>query len=434
MSQSRKLALLAGAALSLNAFGVASAQTADQDRAYQAEMLADASSRTSLLQHGGGGHDGQFHIGDGTGNYRLNIGGYTQFRYVLNFRDDDSAATEDEDFANGFDLARANLIFSGNIINPETTFYIRGDFGGGETGEEDGSFDLLEAWGNYQFDNGIGLKWGQYKVPVLREWLVSDIYQLAADRSVMHSVFGPGYTQGIAVHYRDESWGFVLSANDGPGTGNTSFFNQTESDVGLTGRLEVKWAGDWEQFDDFTSFRGSTENYAGMLGAGVHWSHYGDTAAFAGGAPVSVAEMDLILYSVDLSVEGDGWNLFAAFVGQHNDPDGSDSSDDFGFLVQGGWFMTEQFELFGRWDAVFPDEDAYGPGFDEDFHTLTFGANYYFVEGSHAAKFTADIQIFLNEVGQNTPVARTAPNAYTTLLPDTEDGQVALRFQMQLVF
>jgi len=28
----------------------------------------------------------------------------------------------------------------------------------------------------------------------------------------------------------------------------------------------------------------------------------------------------------------------------------------------------------------------------------------------------------------------TAPNAYTTLLPDTDDGQVSLRLQMQLVF
>ena len=78
---------------------------------------------------------------------------------------------------------------------------ITGDFGSIDGGE--GSFRLLDAWGNYEFDNGLNLKWGQFKVPVLREFLVDERYQLAVDRSVTHSAFATGYTQGVSLSYRD---------------------------------------------------------------------------------------------------------------------------------------------------------------------------------------------------------------------------------------
>src|SRR4051812_33300258 len=81
-------------------------------RAYQAELLADAAMRTSELQGNSAGYNnGKFSITDGGAN-TLNIGGYIQARYLMNFRDDQP---NNEDFTEGFQLRRTRMIFSGTV-------------------------------------------------------------------------------------------------------------------------------------------------------------------------------------------------------------------------------------------------------------------------------------------------------------------------------
>lgn len=434
--QNSKIMLIAGAALSATTFS-AIAETP----AYQNELRADAASRASLLQTGANaGHNSNgFYVGSGDGNFNLYVGGYTQFTYTLSFRDGDDSSLmgESEDFTNGFDAKRTRLIFQGNVLNPNLSFYIEGGFD--YMGESNnGNFNLLEAWGNYNFDNGWGIKWGQYRVPLTRENMVDARHQLAGDRSVVDSVFNADRTQGVAVHYRGDNLGFVASINDGAGNRSTPFWTgatnagglAVESDIALTARLEYMFAGDWGRFEDFTSFRNS-DDIAVLLGGAIHWQQGGETAGFAGGTEVALTDYDLLTYTIDLSVEGNGWNVFGSFVGRSVDADGSSDVDDFGWLIQGGFFVADQFEIFGRYDSVIVD-DAYAA--DETFNTITLGANYYFVPESHAAKFTFDVAWFLDDPSENSPVAATAPNSRTSLVPDAEDNQFALRAQMQLVF
>lgn len=431
MNRKNVLVALAGVALS----SVALAQsTTDQDRAYAAELMADAQTRTSLLQAGGSGHDGAFHISDGAGNYRLNIGGYTQFRYYLNWRDGDTNTTgggaHDSGFTNGFELSRTRLEFSGNVINPNTTFYIQTAF------DNSGEFSLLDAYGKYQFDNGMGLIWGQFRAPVYREVLVAESKQLTADYSVTGTAFDPDRTQGIALDYRGESFYGIFSFNDGGNSDNTPYAAAGDADYGLTARLEGKLAGEWERFDDFTSFR--NQEFAALLGGAIHYQQTGNTAAFANGVPVSRPQANTILWTIDASLEGNGWNLFGAFLSAHQDPDAGASSDDFGFVLQGGVFATDNLEIFGRWDASFPDDEGLGrsTSTDEDFHTLTFGVNNYFVPESHAAKLTVDMQWFIDQANENAIASTVAGTSNNTvgILPDNDDGQVAFRIQMQLMF
>ncbi len=447
MTRITTAALIAGAALGMNA----SAQTnLDTDRAYAAELLAVAGARASLLQSGTAGHDGNFFMASGDGNFRLNISGATQFRYVLNFLDDGDNTTsspDDEDFANGFDLARAFIDFSGNVINPETTFKIRGEFAENYGADSDfGDFELQDAWGQHEFENGVSLRWGQFKVPVAYEnYYVDDTYQLAVDRSVTNAFFDADYTQGIALSYRDDTWGGTVSLNDGGFTANTPFFSAAEADFGLTARVDFLLAGgDWSTFIDFTSFRGN-DTFDARLGAGIHWQTAGDTAAFGGPgttAQVAVADMDYLLYSIDLSLEGNGWNIFAAFLGSSTDIDGTGGAsstdfDNYGGVIQGGYFVSDQWELFARWDAIFFDDDlttGTAGNDDDDFHTATFGFNYYFVPESHAAKFSADLQWFFSEQNSGTGINRIAPSQTTALLPNRGDDEVAIRLQMQLMF
>ncbi len=418
------LALLAGAAMGA---GVASAQTAN-NASLERELLADAGARVSFQAGGTAGHDGSFFIGSADGNNRLEIGGYTQFRYIIGSRD---ATSPDEDFTSGFELPYAALTFGGNVINQNLTFFIRGYFDEGLGGN--GNFMLADAYGTYTFDNNVTIVWGQFIVPVIRERMVDDTMQLAAGRSVMTSTFDPDYTQGFAVTYANDNFKILGAIDDGAATRNTPYYSTAEADFGVTGRAEFKWAGDWDQFNDFTSWQG-TEGYAGMFGVAGHWQTSGDTGNTTTFTGTDVTNVDLFLYSADVSVEGNGWNAHGAFVGRTIDPDNASSTDEYGALVQGGFFVTEQDELFARWDAIFSDSSVNTSG-DDDYHTLTFGVNHYFVAGSHAAKFTGQVQWALNDqAGANTVTGFTTPNSMTGVLPTSQDGQINFLGQVQLVF
>ncbi len=56
----------------------------------------------------------------------------------------------------------------------------------------------------YTWENGVSVKWGQFRMPLTRAFSVEDEFQLAADRSITDRVFSPGYTQGIQVGWQDD--------------------------------------------------------------------------------------------------------------------------------------------------------------------------------------------------------------------------------------
>lgn len=455
MSRKTNVLLFAGAALGMGTTAVAS--DLDLDRAYAAELRADANGRTSLLQAGGGsGHDGMFHIGDASGANRLNVRGVMQFRYLADFRDSSATIGTDNDTTLGFQMARARLIFDGNVINENLSFRVDGDFASPANGDNTGAggaagfdnfgvFTLHNAYASYAFEgegSGWSVTWGQMKAPLLYEEFGNEDWMgLAVERSLVNEVFTGGYTQGIAFNYMADQWSFTGVINDGAGTANSPYNFQAvgnpEADFGITARLDWKIQGDWAQFADMTSFRGS--NMGARIGGGIHYQSMGDTnPSFAAGPPGSLNPIeDLLVYTIDGAVEGDGWNLYAAFVGQnvqYQGASGFSDNDNFGVVVQGGVFLTNDFEVFGRYDGIFMDSAT--PGFvaaaDDSFNFLTVGGNYYFVPESHAAKFTGDIVFSFNDTLPNGGLL--LPSNTTGVLGDITDGEVLLRLQMQLVF
>ena len=436
MNRSTKLGLLAGAAFSLGAPGVTIADSAtpsgastDEIRALVADMLADAETRSSLLQSGGtAGHDGKFFLASPGGDFRLNIGGQIQFRYVINFRDEGDnglGGPANDDFESGFQTRRTRLEFNGDIYN-DFFYAVQVDFnraGGGGT--------LLDAYAGYDFGNGFKLQFGQFKSPFLREELVSSKRQLAVDRSFTNGLFNQGRSQGIQLTYSEENWRTMLSFNDGERTANTDFTanNQGlggvrggEADYAFTGRFEYLGAGTWKQFEDFTSARGS-EGFAWLLGAAIHWQDgAADLILDNGGSIFS--------WTLDASLEGDGWNAYGAFIGRHVDGEFTDagSADQYGFVLQGGYYVTEDIEPFIRWDALIPDSGAM-------FNVLTFGGNYY-IHG-HAAKFTLDVQWFFDAPAASGGFDQGGLGANTSLGflgSGAEEDEIVIRAQFQLLF
>lgn len=435
MGQSKSLVLLAGAALSLSATAAFAQNNSDEFRSIVAEAMADAESRTSLLAAGDAGHDGRFFIsGDG---YRLNIYGLLQVRYVFNSRDDRPQNTffNNDETEQGFQIRRAKVGFSGDI-NKDWFFNIRTSWD--EVGDDSGAA-LDYAFGGYKFANGVRTTVGQFKLPLLREELVSDAKQLAADRSVTNNAFSQGYSQGIAFDYEAEAWRVSGAFSDGLNSANTDIINNEnynsvgnfshsgEAEYAFTGRFEYMFGGNWKMFEDFTSEKG--QDFGGLLGVAAHWQQSTNSL------DINDADRNTFQFTVDASLEGDSWNLFAAYIGRFDDWRQAGNDEDFydsGLVGQGGWRFAQNTEVFGRYDAIFADGDRFSDG-DDTFQFLTFGLNQYWA--GHAAKGTLDVVWALDGTGNlSAGGINPLPDTGVGLLGDIEENEFTIRAQFQLLF
>lgn len=394
-----------------------SSTSVDEVRALVAEMMADAQTRSSLLQAGStAGHDGAFFLASPDGSFRLNVGGQMQFRYILTTTDDDTPGVDDLEM--GFSLPRTALEFSGNIFEPSLLYRVSTSFS-----SNNGDAELEDAYFGYAFDNGIIVLAGQLRMPVLWEDLAQEKYSLAVDQSVVNAVFAQDRSQGVWMHYAEDWWRMWAGFDDGIRSENTSFTAPNEADYGLTTRWEAKFAGEWSQFDRLSSPRGA--EFGSKLGVAAHFQGGPDQP----GGP----NAEVLAYTADLMFAGDGWNIFAYGVGLHIEPDGAaPETDDFGFLVQGGFFVAEKLEIFGRYDVVLPDGDRAN---DDPFNSVTAGVNYYL--HGHAARFTFDVVWYLDPTTDNDLVqglVGTDRAARMGLLSTAEENEVSIRAQFQLLF
>lgn len=396
----------------------------DAARSYAAELLNDASTRASYQATGGAGHDANgFGITDGSGANALYLGGAIQFRYTMNFRDEDVG--DNSDFTHGFNSPNNRIWAWGHVWDKSLTYYVQ--LWAGDAGE----WALEDAWAEYAFDDGFAVRWGQMTLPILREeWIVNE-KQLAVDRSVANELLSQDFNQGVQLSYTAENFRLTGAFTDGILTANSDFNSAAEADYALTARVDWMVAGDdWHRFLDFTSFR--SQEYAALVGGAIHWQDSGET-----GGTASPGE-ELLLYTIDVSSEGSGWNFYGAFIGQSTEiENGGGDTDNFAGILQGGFFVTDQVELFARWDAIFWDDDTLDLNGDEadDSHFLTAGVNYYISPESHAVKFTGEVVWALNETDwvydSTGPLSGNTTNG---LLGNPDDGEIALRAQMQILF
>lgn len=430
MRRTWTLSLLAGAATSLGGAAFADApasSNADEVRALVAEMLADAETRTSLLQGGMGGHDGRFYLSSADGNFRLETYGQIQFRYILNMRDDsgdfNADGIADDDFTTGFQTRRTKVGFKGHVFGPDLFYNVRfaADRDGGDIATD-------YAYVGKKFDNGWTAQWGQFKAPLLREELVGSDRQLAVERSFTNEIFTADYVQGIMATYEQDNFRFMGSFNDGISSANTDLTAEP-ADFGLTARVEFIWDGSWSDFKEFTSARGNA--YSGMFGAAIHYQDGPDDNDFV------LVETEALVYTLDFSLRGDGWNAFVAFVGNNIEFDatppavvpGADS-DNYAFILQAGVMLSEDWELFGRYEHVFLDDDVFVG--DDEFNAFTIGLNNY-IHG-HAAKFSIDLSWYFEPTPDFGLVALGGPTTSVGALPAGDEDQVVIRAQYQLLF
>ncbi|MFQ5472219.1 MAG: hypothetical protein ACE5FA_04955, partial [Dehalococcoidia bacterium] len=185
-----------------------------------------------------------------------------------------------------------------------------------------------------------------------------------------------------------------------------------DTEYAFMGRAEVLVDGNWKQFKDFTSPRGSEFGLMGGVGVVYQSAEYGTTAG--------PEETDFRL-TADLSLEGDGWNVFVG--GTYQDLDEADTNP-WGIVVQGGYYIDDDLELFARYELGDSDDGSS----DENLSVLTAGVNKYF--SKHALKWTTDFGYGFD------PVSGFWDKLGAGWRPDAtgEDGQFVLRTQIQLLF
>jgi len=365
-----------------------------------------------------------FFLASPDGNFKLNVTGFMQVRWTANHANGDNAtSTNGNNYEWGWENANTYLDFSGNVVDPSWTYHIRGNFANGAAGV----MGLTFASVTKDLGNGMGVTVGQFRGPWLRETLVDDQYQLGVDRSIMNSYFTQDFNQGLQFNYESDAFranafiGDGIVAANGTVPGGAAFansantpWNDTQTNYAIAARGEYKISGNWADFDNFTSFRG--EEGGMMVGAAAFYERGNQNSNLDGVKGYGL--------TADFSWEMGGANLFAAFVWTGADGDNIDNANPWGLNIQGGYFVTDDVEVFGRYDLV--DYDlATGSSDTSKYNGFTVGANYFFSANVKATvEWATNFKSFGND---NYSQGFRADNA-------GEKNQWALRAQLQLMF
>jgi hypothetical protein len=357
---------------------------------------------------------------------------------------------------------------------------------------DNAQLELEDAWIAWNFHEGWTVRAGQFKGPFMRDELVDSKHQMAAERSIITDILGVDRTQGVELSWqgdpgidypvrvaamihdgsyganRDEvTYGSAFQNAGIVALNNTSFADPY--DFGVGARAEILLAGTWEQFNDYSSWSG--EELGILVGAAINYDNSaGGTGPGGGGAGTLP---DTLKYTLDVSIEVpeiNGLSVTLAYVhseaiadtddpGAFGTPVGSQEIDPWGIMAQAGIFvLPDEWELFVRYeyfnadlqDVAFAAAPNGTTNLDEfDLSILTVGTNYYMQR--HALKLTVDVVYAFdstaNALGLTTASGATAAGA-VGVLPvnainngmvlsgdaDDNDGQVALRAQVQFLF
>ena len=376
-------------------------QRAAEIRQIVSDVLADADRRTGFQNTGltAGWVDG-FFLTSPDGRFKLDVGGLGQVRWVQNFRDQNDRSL------GGFEITRAKLTFSGHVFGREWTYMSRIDVTRDERGLVNGITFPQDVWLRRQIGENFAIRGGQFKLPFMREELVSSAHQMAVERSVLNETLTVARSQGIELSWNDDTWRAALAFSDG-GTMQhpvvVAFLGSPAHNPLLNGQAlspDVEWAftaryesllaGTWQQFEDFTSPMG--DSFGVLVGVGGHTQRAESNGVITAGRN----EDWWYAATADISAEFGGASVFGSITHHYLDVAGAtaDIMNTTGVVIQGAIYITPKVELFGRYE--YGNFDMKNSLARSDLHLITMGLNYYF-EG-HDLKWTTDIGIGLSQI------------------------------------
>ncbi len=374
-------------------------------------VLSDADQHSKLMASGmaGAGRDEKgFYIAGNGFEIRPMIG--LQFENITNFGQ--NRKNGENDIENGFQLTRTRFGLSGFIADPHLSYMFQwgSDINGGMT--------LLDAVVMYNFADAWTFKVGQFKDLATTEGLVDWNKQLASQRSLVNQLLGTpdgvsGRVQGAGLIYGTDTDKYRVEAafHDGVGSANTSFQDNGATHWGASARADFMINGNWKDRMDLTARTLSEDLFAVGVGGDIT---EGD---------------NILVYKLSADVQYEmksGLTLYAALLGAIADQRnvGNDGSTfNWGGLVQAGYNLSEELQVFGRLDLTkFEDDVTVASGDTEDtFYEITAGVNYFLGKNGGAnnnAKITLDVTWL--------PNGAPGAQAYQSILGGSTDNEVVV--------
>ena len=461
-------------------------ERASQIRSVVQDVMADADTRSSLQATAAtSGYNNGFFIASPDGNFKLQVNGQVQVRSSYAWATNSSwnaakSVTGNENATKaqyGTEIRRAKLSFSGNVVDPSWQYRVTMAYlpansqfafatsspyntAGANSGNGSNSTANLEdAYINKDMGNGMSLMMGQFKSPFLREELVTSANQLGVERSVVNQMFSTGWTDGVQFTAKNDSLMGMVSFNNGGNNANFATQNMNSTDNGgytqyaLTGRVQWLAFGNWAQFNDMTSMRGGGQGL--MIGAAFNWQHGGNQANTAtSNNNVASANTDagFFTYTADASWDLGGANLYGAFFGNftsslpvENTGPGTNSNgssiQSYGALIQGGYFISDNTELFASWQWYETANQGGNDPMQSEGNVFSAQMNNIYSAGLNVyltknVKFTFDAGWAMNGIVYNGGIYNqaVAGTNYQVSGNSSNGGEWVGRAQVQLVF
>jgi hypothetical protein len=393
-------------------------QRADEIQELVWEVLSDSESRYSLVGSGAtAGYNGGAFLMSEDGNWKVKINAQLQTRWLY----DDA---QDQPTQYGFEQRRTKIHFSGHIIDPSWTYKISGTWG------RNGGGSTENAWIGKSFGSGSWIKFGQFNSKFLREQIVASSAQLAVERSMVNNAFTYGWTQGIELGWSNDELKLTAQYTDGPNQLNRELAPNPTNAWNLRGEIKFGDAG-WKEFGSLTSKVGGGNGL--LLGlAYQNFDRSGSTIEY-GNATASSSNG----WTIDATLRGDGWNIFG-YVVQATGSDAGIEQKSSGWLVQGGFMISDNSELFAQYQKG-SIKNAVFTGASDEMSAIRFGVNYWPSAGNNALKWTTDIAWSQDALargrgsGASSADWTSSGNGWRSDIND-QDGQMLLRTQLQLLF
>jgi len=406
-------------------------QRADDIRGLVQDVLADADTRASLQGSGmQAGYNNGFVISSNDGQWMLRINGLLQNRFVVSHTRDAQnplagGAGPGEKTHDGFETTRAVLNFSGTVAK-DYHFNVRLNYSPYSAGNTPSPDQLEWAYASMDLSDEMNLQIGKQKYDVMREYMVNAEFQQVIERSLYTYYWGTSsITNGIKLNYANDMFrANVMYGNGGTAqnwnaAGSNGAYSQNAADWAVSGRFAWKPSGTWEQFDEMTSPQGTE---AGIL-IGMGWAVMDGNDKLTGND-----DGTNWMLSWDASMDFGGWNVFGSITlgdDKQNAFGQAVSGNQWGWMVQGGYYLTEDIELYGRYEWLDPRISGVS---HDDIEIMTFGANWYLA--GQNAKLSIDWGYNFDK----TVTAGVGGGGYTNWLNSAQRNEWVLRTQMQLYF
>ncbi len=305
---------------------------------------------------------------DGT---RLEFG--NEFDLKLNFLLISRYTYTDADGGNdtsSFAVKNARYIVSGNMLNKEFSYMIYPDFA-----SDSGGSELKDAWLQWNNEELVNLKMGQFKPAFLRQERLSEQALFFATRSEVNDWFTLARMQGVQAARAFPVGNFYIGIYNGESTGEG--INQPGRDNKHNGVAGLDFAlGEFGSRGEEGDFR-KTQDLAGTIGMAID---YGQGSELLGVDDEEIdVDFDKVALNGDAAIRVAGLEVSGEVAWQKvelDDVQGDDSADDLGFLLQ-AMYVTGKLGFGGRYGWLDPDDELYGVDTQSEY-ALVFN---YFLKG-----------------------------------------------------